>query len=264
MKVNPPPAASQRDDTTYKIRACLFSSHLNNSCGLARTLDSAPAPLFHQPPHTVNMEQLLLPMPVQASEHESMESAQAQSVALVQIFLNASLACICYARELLDWRSPCFKKRRIGDISLECSPDEIYNAFVSLDCVEEETSQEIRVLVRSQNHRANRILDMIVSIVKCCRRIELTGHQEYGIFDAIEQGYVDTLQVFITNDAQHNKSILEAYTYCFRYQGARVTGVDLRASDDTFTLEDCQKSFKLAFRGLLRSVQSLPPLPGTA
>ncbi len=210
------------------------------------------------------MEQLLLPMPVQVSEQESMELSQEQSVALVQIFLNASLACICYSRELLDWRSSCFRVRRIGDISLDCSPDEIYHAFVSLDRVEEETSQEIRVLVRSQNHRANRILDMIVSSLTFCRRVELIRHQEYGVFDAVEQGYVDTLQVFITSDAQHNKSILEAYTYCFRYQGARITGVDLRASNDTFTLEDSQKSFKFAFRGLLRSVQSLSPLPGSA
>lgn len=109
------------------------------------------------------MEQLLLPAVAQPAEKAHMELSQEQSVALVEIFLNSSLACICYSRELLNWQSSCFRRRCIDDISLECSPDEIYSSFIRLDSELQAGSQELRVLVRSQNHRANRILNMLAS-----------------------------------------------------------------------------------------------------
>ena len=212
----------------------------------------------------VNMEQLLLPMPVQPSEHESTELSQEQSVALVQIFLNASLACICYARELLDWRSPCFRTRRIGDISLDCSPDEIYHAFVSLDRVEEETSQEIRVLVRSQNHRANRILDMIVSsseFLSACRANK--SIRNMGCLMPSSKGmlihFKSSLRAMLNTTNQYSKPTPIASDT--REPESQVSICERLT--DTFTLEDSQKSFKFAFRGLLRAVQSLSPLPGT-
>lgn len=111
------------------------------------------------------MEQLLLPVLAQPGEKAQMELSQDQSVALVEVFLNSSLACICYSRELLNWQSSCFRRRCIDDISLDCSPDEIYSSFIRLDGEVQADSQELRVLVRSQNHRANRILNMLARIL---------------------------------------------------------------------------------------------------
>lgn len=78
----------------------------------------------------------------------------------------------------------------------------------------------------------------------------------------MKAGYLDTLQVFITTEAQQNKSILEAYTYTFKYHDSRLTGVDLDSSGKTFTLADSQQSFKTAIRGLLRAMNNIPRLPG--
>lgn len=110
------------------------------------------------------MEQALLPLPAQADEGVQAQLSHQKSVALVEIFLNATIACICYSRELLDWQSPCFKKRCVDDIRLNCSANEVYNDFINLDRRIQTNSQEIRVLVRSQNHHANRIMDMLVRI----------------------------------------------------------------------------------------------------
>jgi hypothetical protein len=85
-----------------------------------------------------------------------------QSLALVKIFLNASLACICHTRELIDWESACFRKRYVDQISLEV--DSIYESFCSSDARNSGNSQEIRVLTRGYDHRADALLDMIV----CC------------------------------------------------------------------------------------------------
>lgn len=93
------------------------------------------------------------------------ELSSEQSLALVKIFVNASLACICHTRELLDWSSDCFRKRFIDDVSLDHEPGEIYNAFCSLESPSTKPSQEVRVLVQSGSSRANGVLDMIVCML---------------------------------------------------------------------------------------------------
>jgi HORMA domain len=86
-----------------------------------------------------------------------------QSLELVKIFLNSSVACVCYTRELLRWTSDCLRTRYIEQVSLQSPSDPIYEKFLYADPGPATSSQQVRVLVRSENERANSILDMLVS-----------------------------------------------------------------------------------------------------
>jgi hypothetical protein len=94
---------------------------------------------------------------------QDVELSPDQSVALVKIFINASMACIFHTRELLDWSSSCFRTRFVDDIMLQQKPDRIYSTFCHDDSESTKPSQEVRVLVHSNNKSANGILEMIVS-----------------------------------------------------------------------------------------------------
>lgn len=96
-----------------------------------------------------------------APQQSQAQLTGAQSLALVKIFLNSSLACICHTRELINWQTDCFRKRYIDHISLD--NDNAYDNFRDRHPAVPGASQEIRVLVRGSNHQANNILDMIVS-----------------------------------------------------------------------------------------------------
>ncbi|KPI40881.1 Meiosis-specific protein hop1 [Cyphellophora attinorum] len=165
-----------------------------------------------------------------------------QSLALVKIFLNASLACICHTRELINWESACFRKRYVDHISLK--GDSVYESFCSSDPPSPGSSQEIRVLARGHDHRANALLNMI----------------ERGVFRAIEEAYLDVLQVFITIPAGKSQSIQETYTYSFTYFENAVASVEWKEQQQFLSLADAQRSFKTAIRSLLRSIQDLPSL----
>ena len=102
--------------------------------------------------------QSLVTAPVQHSDHTILSIDQ--SLALVKIFLNSSVACICHTRELIDWESDCFRKRYVDQISLES--DGIYDDFCGTAPAAPGSSQEVRVLVRGSNEKADALLDMIV------------------------------------------------------------------------------------------------------
>jgi hypothetical protein len=105
----------------------------------------------------VAADALLVLPPPPAEAHRELTAEQ--SLALVKIFVNSSIACICYSRGLLEWSSDCFRKRFIADVDLNCKPEKIYDNFCHVDSSSTEPSQEIRVLVRSSNKRANSVLD---------------------------------------------------------------------------------------------------------
>jgi hypothetical protein len=107
----------------------------------------------------VPADALLALPPAPADTH--LELTAEQSLALVKIFVNSSIACICHTRGLLDWKSDCFRKRFIADVNLDCKPEEIYDSFCHVESSSTTPSQEIRVLVRSSNKRANSVLDMM-------------------------------------------------------------------------------------------------------
>lgn len=89
---------------------------------------------------------------------------QEQGLALVQIFVNASLACIAHARELIPWTSPCFRTRYIEQINTVIDADarSLYSAFKALEGNASSGGQEIRILVRGVHKRADQMLEMLV------------------------------------------------------------------------------------------------------
>ena len=92
--------------------------------------------------------------------------SQAESLALVQIFLNVSLACIAHARQLIPWTSPCFSTRYVDQINLDDQPDgqTLYSAFQAHNPNHIGEGQEIKVLVRGGHPRADQLLDMLVGV----------------------------------------------------------------------------------------------------
>lgn len=203
-------------------------------------------------------------LPFNSSLVQDTELSFEQSLALVKIFVNASLACICHTRALLNWSSDCFRTRFIDDVSLNHEPDRIYDAFCGIDTSSTKPSQELRVLVRSQNPRANGIIDMMVrSCFKSATVRSLLVSQENGVFDALENSFLDILHVFITSDVADDNAILETYTYSFEYEGPQITGVRIGETEKGLTLIESQKSFKAAIRALLRTMKDLPPLPSS-
>ena len=92
--------------------------------------------------------------------------SQAGSLALVQIFLNTSLACIAHARELIPWTSSCFRTRYIDQINLDDQPNgqNLYSSFQAMTSKGVSEGQEIKILVRGGHRRADQMLDMLVSV----------------------------------------------------------------------------------------------------
>ncbi|EXJ54587.1 hypothetical protein A1O7_09928 [Cladophialophora yegresii CBS 114405] len=173
--------------------------------------------------------------------------SQDQSLALVQIFLNAALACIAHARELIPWTAPCFCTRRIDEIVFddEQNAKALYSSFQAVTQQEAGEGQEVKVLVPGGHRRADQLLEML----------------EQGVFDALERGYLQDLQVFVTRSSQGQLSVLENYHFVFAYEKGRVSSVQVNPTNHTFTLENVHKSFKASIRALLRSLRDLPRLP---
>ncbi|KAK5264273.1 hypothetical protein LTR99_003580 [Exophiala xenobiotica] len=185
-------------------------------------------------------EQLVLPRPSEQL------LTQEKSLALVQIFINASLACIAHTRELIPWTSPCFRVRYIDQINAVIDADEVdlYRAFSALEGESTDCGQEIRFLIRGGHTRADQMLEML----------------EDGIFEALQRSYLDTLQVFITKAADP-RAVLETYSFAFKYVDGRLNSILLAPTSRSLVLENFQKSFKSVIRALLRSLQDLPRLP---
>lgn len=92
--------------------------------------------------------------------------SKTESLSLVQIFLNASLACLAHTRELIPWMSPCLRTRYIDHIdpSVLVSDGSLYAELQALEPKDVAGGQEIRILVRGGHKRADQILEMLVSI----------------------------------------------------------------------------------------------------
>lgn len=101
--------------------------------------------------------------------------SQAESLALVQIFLNASLACIAHTRELIPWTSQCFRTKYIDQINLkdQLTGETFYSSFLASDVITE--GQEIKVLVRKAHRHADQILNMLVGMNTQASLMSLTA-----------------------------------------------------------------------------------------
>ncbi|KIW62466.1 hypothetical protein PV04_10639 [Phialophora macrospora] len=186
-------------------------------------------------------QRLLLAQPLKGT------LSQDESLALVQIFLNAALACIAHARELVPWIAPCFCTRYIDQIVIdgEQNAKALYSSFQALTPKDAGQGQEVKILVRGGHRRADQILEML----------------EEGVFDALERGYLQDLQVFVTKTSEGQLSVLENYHFVFAYEQGRVSSIQVNPTNHTFTLENVHKSFKASIRALLRSLRGLPRLP---
>ena len=93
-------------------------------------------------------------------------------------------------------------------------------------------------------------------------------HQEYGVFDALEHGYVNAIQFFIAGTPKSPSSVHEKYTLTIRYTGRRehvdgeIHTMELSTPDTTLVVS-ALSSFKKAIRALLKSLTGLPHLPST-
>ncbi|KAJ9614524.1 hypothetical protein H2200_002661 [Cladophialophora chaetospira] len=183
---------------------------------------------------------------VQASPSQRSLS-QAESLALVQIFLNASLACIAHARELIPWTASCFHTRYIDQIDIEYPREgqTLYSAFQASSSTDSSEGQAIKILTHGGNRSADQILDML----------------EQGVFEALKRGYLESLYVFITKTSRSRVSIVENYRFVFAYEQGKVHSVQINPMDQVFTLESVHKTFKVATRALLRLLRDLPRLP---
>ena len=92
--------------------------------------------------------------------------------------------------------------------------------------------------------------------------------QEGGIFDALQNGYLEAIQLSICADSNRPSEIVECYTFTVTYcsspgQPSRnVSGITVSPDTQTaFLVNDAQKSFNAAIKGLLRSIRGLPQLP---
>ena len=88
------------------------------------------------------------------------------------------------------------------------------------------------------------------------------NHQEKGVFDALDRGYLESVQVFVSRSSRGKLSLLENYNFVFEYEEGRVSGIRVSPLDQNFTPGQVHKSFKAATRGLLRSLRDIPRLPG--
>ena len=86
--------------------------------------------------------------------------------------------------------------------------------------------------------------------------------QEQGVFDALEYGYLEGLQVFVTKTSRGQVSVLENYHFVFAYEQGRVSSVQISPTNHTFVLGDVHKNFRAAARALIRSLRDLPRPPG--
>jgi hypothetical protein len=111
--------------------------------------------------------QMFFVSPLAVSSSPAPRLSPAQSLAIVKIFINASIACICHARALIPWDSACFRVRYINDLHSDYWKNDIdkyYSAFCDLEpALPSAKSQEFRILTRGVDTRVNDILDLIVS-----------------------------------------------------------------------------------------------------
>lgn len=88
----------------------------------------------------------------------------AQSLALMKIFVNASIANICWARELLPYHSSCFQSRFMNDLRNWQQENGGYESFRdSRFSHKPGHSQEFKILAKSENSNSNQVLKLLVS-----------------------------------------------------------------------------------------------------
>lgn len=116
------------------------------------------------------------PLPVGPDQALSPE----ESLAVVDIFINAAIACICHTRALIPWDSACFQTRYIDDLLSDFWKNGIdkYSAFCGTEpTIPSNKSQEFRVLKRGEDGRADSVLDLIACHILLSTEVLLTKNR---------------------------------------------------------------------------------------
>lgn len=106
---------------------------------------------------------------MQETSHEQQDTAMqttailpAQSLSLVQIFLNAVIASILYQRGLLKRDSPVFADRYVADLLAESGPA-TYEDFLDVQTrAEDAKSQLFKILIKGHSKAADKIVTRLV------------------------------------------------------------------------------------------------------
>lgn len=113
---------------------------------------------------SIQRQQLVSPCQESAIQQSSALS-KAQSLILVKIFLNAALACICHAREIIPWNSTALGRRWADDLQTLAwqRAGNPYLSFTQLDpALLLQHGQEFRILLRGTDTIADEILNLLV------------------------------------------------------------------------------------------------------
>ena len=87
--------------------------------------------------------------------------------------------------------------------------------------------------------------------------------QNTGIMDALRHNYLRAMKLFVGGKTGNTSAIVESYTFLF-HRTSGITTVELREADDSFHVENLQRSFKKAIASLLVSMRGLPTLPSVS
>ncbi|KEF55036.1 uncharacterized protein A1O9_08689, partial [Exophiala aquamarina CBS 119918] len=153
------------------------------------------------------------------------------------ILLNTSVARFSNTTELIPWQTPCSTTRYIDQIIILTSSraSDLYTSFFSLDCQNSRSSQEFRVLVQGHKH-AGQILDTL----------------EMGVFQELQCGYLQVLQMFVTKNMHGRQTLLESYSFAFEYDHGTLSSIQLSPIDHTFVFANPRVSFKSGILAALR------------
>jgi meiosis-specific protein len=92
--------------------------------------------------------------------------------------------------------------------------------------------------------------------------------QESGIFDAIQKGFLQAIQVTVIVDKSNPQNVLESYTFTFKYKGSlgplenRLESISLRESGFEANL-DTMKTARVGLEMLVRRLIVLSALMPT-
>ena len=93
--------------------------------------------------------------------------------------------------------------------------------------------------------------------------------QENGVFTALKDGVLQSLQIYVHADPTHRDKVIETYTFTVKYlpdagNGRRATGLELDGpGSSVVSVGATNKALQNLFRHTIELCKELPDLPGT-
>ena len=96
------------------------------------------------------------------TQQSNVSAGQNSLFGIVQVFINASIACICFERGLLPQKSPAFIDRFVDDLGDQKSRRLLtYNDFLQIK-QSGGGKQAFKILTKGQDKKADAILNLLV------------------------------------------------------------------------------------------------------